>query len=161
MNHMRLLTTRASALCVKHNRYLANKSLFRCMPNFNNRIQNCFQNNKIFLNVRYAHDGEHNPQAIGKLEERLQIQFTCKKCQTRNIKTMSKRAYNHGVVIIECDGCKNNHLIADNLNWFTDLNGKKNIEDILAAKGEKVLRVGIPDNTNIEILDKDSNSKDT
>lgn len=46
------------------------------------------------------------------------IAFTCKKCGTRNSKTMSKVAYERGIVIIRCDGCKNNHLIADNLGWI-------------------------------------------
>lgn len=82
---------------------------------------------------------------LGQVERKIQLSFTCKVCQHRNTKLMSHLAYTKGVVIVRCDGCDNNHLIADNLNWFTDMEGKRNIEDILREKGETVRRMNLVD----------------
>ncbi|KAK8806026.1 hypothetical protein WA171_007112 [Blastocystis sp. BT1] len=67
------------------------------------------------------------------------IVFTCKVCNTRAARKMSKEAYNHGVVLIRCPGCNNLHLIADHLGYFDD--NSTNVEQILAQKGEKVTRM--------------------
>ncbi|XP_033208399.1 uncharacterized protein LOC117167510 [Belonocnema kinseyi] len=80
-------------------------------------------------------------QPLAQIQGRLKLSFTCKKCKTRNSKTISKLGYEKGVVIVRCDGCKNNHLIADNLGWFCDKKGTTNIEKILKDKGEHVRRI--------------------
>ncbi|KAG0015086.1 Threonine synthase-like 1 [Podila clonocystis] len=70
---------------------------------------------------------------------RMLIGFTCTVCQHRSHKTMSKHAYNHGVVIKQCDHCKNRHLIADHLGWFK--NGGVTVEDLVKEKGETVQKL--------------------
>lgn len=54
---------------------------------------------------------------------------------------ISKQAYTKGVIIVKCEGCANNHLIADNLGWFTDKKKNYTIEHIMAEKGERVKRL--------------------
>lgn len=67
--------------------------------------------------------------------------FTCKVCNTRSQRTFSRQAYQKGVVLLECPGCQNRHLIADNLGWFGE---GKNVEEILQARGDEVKRYWKP-----------------
>jgi protein import protein ZIM17 len=92
-------------------------------------------------------------QALGEIEKKkFYLQFTCKKCSTRSSHFISKLAYEKGVVIVECPGCKNNHLIADNLKWFRDQN--TNVEDLLRENGEVLQKTGV-----IELLGDDDNER--
>ncbi|KAI0060639.1 zf-DNL-domain-containing protein [Artomyces pyxidatus] len=78
-------------------------------------------------------------------EPRLSISFTCtvKDCLTRSTHQFTKRAYERGIVLVECPGCKNRHLIADHLGWFkesTEDGTLRTVEDLMRARGEKVRR---------------------
>ena len=79
-------------------------------------------------------------QNLAEIDVKMLLSFTCKVCDNRVEKKISKQAYTKGVIIVKCDGCSNNHLIADNLGWFST-DKKINIEDIMASKGESVKRV--------------------
>lgn len=54
------------------------------------------------------------------------------------MKGFSRDSYERGVVLVQCPGCQKRHVVADHLGWFGP---EKNVEEILAAKGEEVRRV--------------------
>lgn len=58
---------------------------------------------------------------LGCLQPKMCIAYTCRVCGSRSTKTFSKVSYEKGVVIVRCPGCKNLHLIADNLGYFKDV----------------------------------------
>lgn len=71
--------------------------------------------------------------------KKLAIVYTCTVCNTRAAKQFTEQAYQHGVVIIQCPGCDNRHLIADNLGFFNDEDeGGWNIEKAMSNLGENV-----------------------
>lgn len=76
--------------------------------------------------------------------ERLGISFICtvNDCNTRIAKTIRRKSYMEGTVIIQCPKCKTNHVIADNKGMYRELTeGKRNIEEIVKAKGQSITRV--------------------
>jgi protein import protein ZIM17 len=62
--------------------------------------------------------------------------FTCNVCGTKAIRSFTKNAYHHGVVMVRCEGCENVHLVADNLGWFED--EAKNLDDFSKEEVKKV-----------------------
>ncbi len=83
--------------------------------------------NSTFLTSQDDDDttGKNKQDTLGKMDKpKFYLEFTCKVCGERVKKTISKQAYEKGVVIVKCHGCENNHLIADNLGWFKGSGGK-------------------------------------
>ena len=62
------------------------------------------------------------------------LMFTCRKCETRTARRISKHGYHHGSVLVRCPGCLGLHLIADHLGFFSD--EAVDAEDLLRARGE-------------------------
>jgi mitochondrial protein import protein ZIM17 len=78
--------------------------------------------------------------------KKMAIVFTCKVCNTRSAKQFTEQAYKHGVVIVKCPGCSNQHLIADRLGFFED--DSWDIETAMTSVGEKFTAV-----TNDNVLE--------
>ena len=70
--------------------------------------------------------------------KKLAIVFTCTVCNTRAAKQFTENAYQNGVVIVQCPGCNNRHLIADNLGFFSDEDDGWNIEKAMKRLGKNV-----------------------
>lgn len=73
--------------------------------------------------------------------KKLAIIYTCNVCETRSAKQFTENAYKNGVVIVTCPGCNNQHLIADNLGFFSDKDEGWNIEKAMERMGGNVKAV--------------------
>ncbi|KRX06061.1 hypothetical protein PPERSA_01139 [Pseudocohnilembus persalinus] len=63
------------------------------------------------------------------------LMYTCKICNTKQMRSFTKQAYHEGVVLLRCEGCDKLHLIADNLGFFDDK--KTNVFDYVDEKEKR------------------------
>jgi hypothetical protein len=76
------------------------------------------------------------PGVLGGGGELLVAMFTCKVCDTRTARTISKAAYVGGTVLVRCPGCLGLHMLSDHLGFVDD--ASVTAEELLLAKGEAV-----------------------
>eukprot|EP01013_Petalomonas_cantuscygni_P043765 TRINITY_DN8441_c0_g4_i1.p1 TRINITY_DN8441_c0_g4~~TRINITY_DN8441_c0_g4_i1.p1 ORF type:complete len:414 (-),score=71.56 TRINITY_DN8441_c0_g4_i1:45-1286(-) len=73
----------------------------------------------------------------------------CTVCDTYFAKMFSTAAFTQGVVVVQCPGCHNYHLLADHLGWFLD--GPATCKEFMARHG-KLLFEGHLNNEALEAL---------
>lgn len=96
---------------------------------------------RAFSTLEAVGDAFGAPSASDDPQARFVVLYTCKVCETRAAKSVSRQAYTAGVVLLRCDGCQKLHLFADHLGWFDD--ERVDIESIMAEKGLKVGRTSL------------------
>ncbi|KAG1674739.1 hypothetical protein FOA52_013575 [Chlamydomonas sp. UWO 241] len=107
-----------------------------------------------------ASGGAIGRQAIGQIDRRIAMVFTCGKCDTRSVKSFSRRSYEKGLVLVRCPSCNAHHLIADHLGWFGDRGFT--VEDLAKEQGTRVSVVDastLPGIGGLEVADIDGWSR--
>jgi hypothetical protein len=89
-----------------------------------------------------------------KAREAYLFVYTCKVCGNRSERKISKRAYHHGVVLVQCPGCQKHHLVADNLKWFED--APVNIQSLMERQGESVFTGTVEELIEIDGITKEA-----
>lgn len=102
---------------------------FYCVSKINLNCNDVDDNKKI--------DGNLDIPGVKSQGDKLVMVYTCKVCDTRSAKKISKQGYEKGVVVIRCPSCDSMHLIADNLGIFED-GGDWNIQKFMESRGENV-----------------------
>jgi len=68
--------------------------------------------------------------------------YTCRVCESRSARRVSRAAYERGSVLLRCPGCKGLHVLSDHLGYFDD--AAVDAAKLLEARGEVVRRGALP-----------------
>lgn len=83
---------------------------------FSLRKYNLTVNSRVFS----TENGFKDVPGVQTSGEKFVIVYTCKICETRSARKISKIGYEKGVVIVKCGKCQSKHLIADNIGIFEE-----------------------------------------
>ena len=86
---------------------------------------------------------QSQPQPQDQVDGHLYCSFPCVGCGEHLSEIISKQAYYHGSVMVQCANCSTRQVIADNKGWFSDR--PINLND-MAGPGSRILPTG-----NVEI----------
>ena len=70
------------------------------------------------------------------------VMYTCRVCETRSARRVSRAAYERGSVLLRCPGCRGLHVLADHLGYFDD--AAVDAAALLERRGERVRRGALP-----------------
>jgi hypothetical protein len=68
--------------------------------------------------------------------------YTCRVCETRSARRVSRAAYERGSVLLRGPGCRGLHVLADHLGYFDD--AAVDAAALLERRGEVVRRGALP-----------------
>ena len=81
-----------------------------------------------------------------KPHARVQMQFTCNRCTTRNVIEVNPRAYYEGSVFVQCGGCGVKHKLVDHLEVAVEYDLREHgPQEALGITPEDRLRAVMPD----------------
>mmetsp|Transcript_7986 Transcript_7986/g.17792 ORF Transcript_7986/g.17792 Transcript_7986/m.17792 type:complete len:369 (+) Transcript_7986:117-1223(+) len=89
-----------------------------------------------------------------EVEDRFGLVYTCGRCDTRNAVSVSRVAWNEGVVVATCRGCGARHLLADKggLLDLTNETAFRNVVEFVEAQGNTVKKLDRNDAAALEAL---------
>ncbi|ETO15024.1 hypothetical protein RFI_22345 [Reticulomyxa filosa] len=91
--------------------------------NSNNESNNDQAKNKSHQ-IKKKLDQQTLEQILSKIpqdgKERMMIAFDCGNCGTQSARICQKKVYYEGLVLMQCRGCNQWHLMSDHLHWFVE-----------------------------------------
>ena len=74
------------------------------------------------------------------------VVYTCRVCESRSARRVSRAAYERGSVLLRCPGCRGLHVLSDHLGYFDD--GAVDAAALLERRGEVVRRGALGGDAN-------------